>query len=117
MLNALLSEQRHPFFQRKEKQQQTNIFIYLAGPGLSCSTQGLRSLLWHVGSSVAAYAIRFPDQAWNPDALHWERGVLGSGPREKSRGYPFSTPQPAWQERSRMQAETIMCVRVHEQAT
>ena len=60
------------------------MFIYLAVPGLKCSTQDLRSPLWHVGSSVActpflaARGIQFPDQGQpGPPALgvwslsHW----------------------------------------------
>ena len=42
--------------------------------------------------------------------------VLGSGLPEKSRGDPFLPPQTAWQERGRMQAETMLCVRVPAQA-
>ena len=29
---------------------------------------------------VSAYGIYFPDQGWNPGPLHWEPGVLASGP-------------------------------------
>ena len=60
------------------------MFIYLAVPGLKCSTQDLRSPLWHVGSSVAcspflaARGIQLSDQRRpRPPALgvwslsHW----------------------------------------------
>ena len=56
-----------------------NIYFYLFELDLSCSTQDLQSLLWHVGSLVAARellvvtcGIQFPDQGWNPGPLHWE---------------------------------------------
>ena len=41
-------------------------FIYLAVPGLS-----------------AACGIEFPDKGSNLGRLHWERGVLATGPPEK----------------------------------
>ena len=44
-------------------------FIYLAVPGLSCS-------MWDL----------VPDQGSNPDPLHWEHGVLATGPPGKSLG-------------------------------
>ena len=47
----------------------------------------LQSSLWHMGSlvtacelSVAAYGTYFPDQGSNPGPLHWEHGVLATGP-------------------------------------
>ena len=59
------------------------LFIYLAVPGLSCRTQDLRSSLWHTRSLLAARGIQFPDQGSNLDPLHWERGVLATGPSGK----------------------------------
>ena len=52
------------------------IFIHLAVPRLSCSTWGL---LWlqHVGSSS-------PTRDQTPGPLHWEHGVLATGPLGKS---------------------------------
>ena len=91
--------------------------VYLAGPGLSRNTRDLQSLPWHMGSFAVASAFRFPDQALSPDALRWERRVLGSGLPGKSRGDSFLPSQPAWQEHGRTQAETMTCVRVHTQAT
>ena len=41
------------FFLKKKKKK----CIYLAAPGLSCSTQDLQSLLYHAESSVAAHSI------------------------------------------------------------
>ena len=42
--------------------------MYLAVPGLSCG-------MWD---------LNFPDQGLNLDPLHWERGVLATGPPGKS---------------------------------
>ena len=67
------------------------LVIYLNAPGLSCGTWDLRSLSRHVGSSgvvckilAAACGIssltRDPTQA----PLHWEYGVLATGPSGKS---------------------------------
>ena len=42
------------------------------------------SWLWHAGSLVAACGIEFPDLALNPGPLHWEHGVLATGPPGKS---------------------------------
>ena len=47
------------------------IFIYLAVPSLSCGMQDL---------SVATCGIQFPDQGSHPGRLHWQRGVLATGP-------------------------------------
>ena len=66
------------------------LFIYLAVPGLSCSTQDLfqlqhvESLVVAHGLLVVACGIQFPDQGWNPGSLHWEREVLATGPPGKS---------------------------------
>ena len=38
---------------------------------------------------VAACGIQFPDQGWNPGPLHWEHGVLATGPPEKSQSSIF----------------------------
>ena len=50
------------------------------------------SLLWHTGSSilVAACGVSFPDQESNPGPLHWERGVLATGPPGKSHQLLFT---------------------------
>ena len=40
---------------------------------------------------VAACGIQFPDQEWNPGPLHWEHGVLATGPPEKSRAVLFNS--------------------------
>ena len=50
------------------------IFLYLAVPSLSCGVQDL---------SVATCGIQFPDPGSNPGPLHWERGVLATGPLGK----------------------------------
>ena len=56
-----------------------------------------RSQLQHTGSLVvackllvAAYNIQFPDQGSNLDPLHWEPGVLATGPPVKSLKLPFN---------------------------
>ena len=45
-----------------------------------------RSQLQHAGSSVfiAACGMQFPDQGLNPGPLHWECGVLATGPPGKT---------------------------------
>ena len=51
----------------------------------------------HVGSffffffSVAAYKLYFTDQGSNPGPLHWEYGVLTTGPSRKSHSLDFQT--------------------------
>ena len=47
-------------------------------------------LLWHEGSLVATrkllavvHGISFPDQGWDPGPLHWECGILATGPPGK----------------------------------
>ena len=42
------------------------------------------SWLQHVGSLFTACAIYFPDQGESPGSLHWEHGVLATGPPGKS---------------------------------
>ena len=66
------------------------IFIYLFGCARS-QLQHTGSSLPHAGSLVAAcgllvaaYGIQFPDQGSNPGPLHWERGILTTGPPGKS---------------------------------
>ena len=59
-------------------------FISLAVLGLTCSMQDLPSLLQHIRSLAVACGIQFPDQGLNPGPLHWELGVLVTGPPEKS---------------------------------
>ena len=51
------------------------VFIYLAMLCLSRDT-------WE--SLVGACGIQFPDQGANPGPLHWEHGVLATGPPGKS---------------------------------
>ena len=74
--------QCHCLFKSSKKKKKNHflkyMFIYLATPGLSCSTRGLRSLLWHAGSvvaarklSVVACGIYFSNQGLNPGPLHW----------------------------------------------
>ena len=40
--------------------------------------------LWLSQVLVAACGIQFPDQGLNPSPLHWELGVLATGPPGKS---------------------------------
>ena len=40
--------------------------------------------MWLQQILVAACGIQFPDQGSNPDPLHWEQGVLATGPPGKS---------------------------------
>ena len=49
--------------------------MYLAAPGLSCS-------MWNL--LVVACGIYVPDQSSNLGSLHWECGVLATGPPGKS---------------------------------
>ena len=49
----------------------------LASLDLSCGTKD-------IGSLVATYGIQFPDQGSNLGTLHWESGVLATGPPGKS---------------------------------
>ena len=66
--------------------------IYLFGsPGLSCGTWDCPSSLRRArfltvawGLLAVACRIKFPDQGWNPGPLHWECGVLATGPLAKS---------------------------------
>ena len=63
------------------------IFIYLALLGLS--TQDLRCHMWDLlvvacRIFVAACEVQFPDQGQNTGPLHWEHGVLTTGPPGKS---------------------------------
>ena len=58
--------------------------LYLAVPGLSCSTRDLPNFLQSVGSLVVACRISFPDQGSNLCPLHWEHGVLATGTPGKS---------------------------------
>ena len=52
--------------------------------GLSLSIWDLWSSLRHSGSLAAASGIYFPDQGLNLSPLHWELGVLATGPPGKS---------------------------------
>ena len=59
----------------------------MAALGLSCSMQGLRASVKHMESLVVACklltvacGVSFPDQGWDPDPLHWEDGILATGP-------------------------------------
>ena len=40
--------------------------------------------IWLCQVLVAAHGIQFPDQGLNPSPLHWELGVLATGPPGKS---------------------------------
>ena len=40
--------------------------------------------IWLLWAFVAAYGIQFPNQGSNPGSLHWEHGVLATGPPGKS---------------------------------
>ena len=68
------------------------LFI-LAAPGLCCGTWDLRCgicdlQLPHANSQLQhACRIQFPDQGLNPGPLHWEHGVLPTGPPGKSLFY------------------------------
>ena len=65
------------------------LFI-LAVLGLSCGTQDLCCGMWdpqlqHTDSQLwHACGIQFPNQGSNPGPLHWEHGVLPTGPPGKS---------------------------------
>ena len=66
-------------------------FIYLAVPGLGCIIWDPHSLLEHVGPLVIAWellvvvcGIYFPNQGSNSSLLHWEHGILATGPPGKS---------------------------------
>ena len=63
------------------------ISIYLAAPGLSCSTWNLL---------VAVCGIQFPDQQSNPGPLQWEHGILATGPPGKSLFHLFLMGQDFW---------------------
>ena len=69
-------------------------FIYLIAPGLSCGTWILRSaygMLFCFFFLVAVYRFYFNDQGLNPGPLHWEYGVLTTGPSTKSHSLDFQT--------------------------
>ena len=53
-----------------------HIFIYLIVLGRSCSVRGP----WDLLVLAAAHEVLFPDQGLNLGPLHWERGVLATGP-------------------------------------
>ena len=61
------------------------LFVYLAA--LSGGTQGLLFVTCEL--SVPASGIWFPDQGLNPGPLHWECGVLASGPPGKCPEFSF----------------------------
>ena len=53
--------------------------------------------IWLHQVLVAAYGIWFPDQGLNLGPLHWEPGVLATGPPGKSRQHQvFSTQTSLW---------------------
>ena len=61
--------------------------MYLAVPSLSCGTQDLFSfffLMQCVGSLVVACGIWFLNQELNTGPLHYDCGVLATGPPGKS---------------------------------
>ena len=55
--------------------------IYLAVLDLSCSMRDLFSC--SMGTLSSACGIQFPDYGLNPGPLHWEHGVLATGPPGK----------------------------------
>ena len=68
------------------------LFILLfiqAAPGLHCSMWDLCCSMWDLCCGMwdlqlqHACGIQFPDQRLNPDPLHWEHGVLPTGPLGK----------------------------------
>ena len=59
------------------------MFIYLSVPGLSCSTWGSLILVAAFKFLVVACEVSFPDQGSNQSPLHWEHGVLATGPPGK----------------------------------
>ena len=54
---------------------------------LSCSTKDL--LVAACKLLVTAHGVRFPDQGSNPSLLHWDRGVLATGPPGKPLRFPL----------------------------
>ena len=66
------------------------LLIYLAVPGLSCSTWDLRSSLWSWTFSCSMWTVsydmwdRVPWPGIQPRPLHWEHRVLATGPPGKS---------------------------------
>ena len=79
-INQTLFQCHCLFKSSKEKKNRflKYMFICLATLGLSCSTWGLRSSLWHAGSVVSAQklsavacGIDFSHQGLNPGPLHW----------------------------------------------
>ena len=58
------------------------ILFFLAAPGLSCSTQDLQFSLQHAGSFLVGHV--GSNQGWDLGPLHWEHGVLATGPPGKS---------------------------------
>ena len=74
------------FFLKKKK----SVYFYLSALGLCRSTGALWSLLWSARPLLAtrellvvAGGIWFPDQGLNLGPLHWELGVLATGPAGK----------------------------------
>ena len=65
--------------------------IFVTACGIfSCSIQDL--LLRYADSLVVACGIQFPDQGSNPGPLHWEHGILPTGPPGKSRRLLLDSP-------------------------
>ena len=56
------------------------LYTYLAMLGLSCK---------HTGSLAVAWGISAPWPGVEPGPLHWERGVLATGPPGKSHEFTF----------------------------
>ena len=75
----------------------TASFVVVIGKYLFTFLACARSWLQHTGSLVAACELlvvaEFPDQELNPDPLHWEAGVLATGPTQEEAVshllYPF----------------------------
>ena len=78
----------------------TTSFVVVIGKHLFTLLACTRSWLQHMGSLVAACELlvvaEFPDQELNPDPLHWEAGVLATGPTQEEAVshllYPFIWP-------------------------
>ena len=69
------------FFQNISSLKKIFLFVYSFG--------STRYQLQHAGSLVVTCGISFPDQGSNPGPLHWEHGVLDSGPPGKSLQYIY----------------------------
>ena len=60
------------------------LLIYLAALSLTCGTQDLASSVAVCKLLVVTCGIQFPAKGLNPGLLHWEQGILATGPPGKS---------------------------------